>query len=145
VKKTLLTYLILLIVAAATGCGSESKDITGYWSFTYGTELEQNGVAQIDSSNLIWYHDGVGYVPGSYFIKTDSLYCYDIIDNDTVVNYIWLLKIIDVNHFELGNTAGVGKYERITEKELNEFIDERESRIVEGEEEDIIPIKEEKN
>jgi hypothetical protein len=136
----LLTYLILLIAAA--GCTNDSNNIKGYWSFTYGEEIEQNGVAQIDSSHLMWYHDGIGYVPGTYFIKADSFYCFDIIDKDTVISFSNLLKFKGDNHFEMINKNGVGNYERITEKELNEFIDERESRIVQGEEDNIIPIKE---
>ena len=139
--KNLLTYLIFLVVIA--GCGSDSKDVTGYWSFSYGEKLDQKGVAEIDTSNFMWYYNGIGFVPSSYFIKDDSLYGYDIVEEDTVVSFKDFLKFNDLNHFELKNKDWLGKYERITEKELKEFIDERESRIEKGEE-DIIPIIEKK-
>lgn len=130
--------LILIVVFVAAGCTQAQKEITGYWTFSYGSEIEANGVAHIDSMNLMWYHDGIGFVPSSYFIKVDSLYCYNIIDKDTVTNYTCFIQFLDESNLVMKNKDGVGIYKRITEKEFDEYIDERENRIIEQE---IIPIK----
>ncbi len=141
--RKLLTILISFLLFSCES--TEKKDtLEGYWSFTFGESLEENGVAEFENSKSTWYHYGIGHVPLSFFTKDNSFFSYNLINNDTVINFKYKITFSGPDNFIINSPSSRGKFKRITSNEMDSIIKERESWIVKPENEDIIPIKESK-
>ena len=141
--RKLLTIFILLLLFSCEAT-EEKETLEGYWSFTFGESLEENGVAEFENSKSTWYYYGIGHVPLSFYTKDNNFYSYELFNNDTVINFKYEITFSGPDNFIINNSSSVGKFKRITSNKMNSIIQERESSIVKSEDDDIILIKESK-
>lgn len=140
-KKNML--ILLMFLTAFFGCNSlhnNDNKIIGDW-MVIGDDDRYTGVVEIDSSSFYYYYEGVGYIDRiDYFIKHDSVYFYNIIDNDTTIEYKYFIEHIDETNMKLVNEMGGDYYQRISKNKLQSFINQWEGIYNDSNEVEIIKI-----
>ncbi len=124
-------YYFLLLFSAFISCSSmvlnSDKTIIGKWKTVFQDDM--NGVVSVDSLKFTYCIESVGFIIRDYIIKGDSLFFYNINNNDTVIISRGLVEIMDNDNMKISYKKSIQFYERIQEEDMRAFIKEYENRV----------------
>tara|TARA_R110001592_G_scaffold156843_1_gene387590 strand:- start:2180 stop:2536 length:357 start_codon:yes stop_codon:yes gene_type:complete len=106
---------------------NSDKTIIGKWKTVFQDDM--NGVVSVDSLKFTYCIESVGFIIRDYIIKGDSLFFYNINNNDTVIISRGLVEIMDNDNMKISYKKSIQFYERIQEEDMRAFIKEYENRV----------------